>query len=158
MDFPGFRRHMLAKHSGKPHETMLVAKAIDELEHALNALVPFGHVFHLEPGPGAPFPEWPRMMFHLYAAPNGRLVRSEYDLWDLGEGWCDSLEEAQIRDGFVHQMRGRGGKQRPGLPAIITKMPSVEEVLAERAKKYRQYLNERNAKRLAQSMEHENGT
>lgn len=150
MDFPGFRRHMLARHSGKPQELMHITKAIDEIEHAFRELVRFGYVYHLVPGPGEEFAEWPRMMFHLTSAPNGRLVTSEYELWDLGEGWCDSLEEAQIRDGFVHQFRGRGGKQRPGLPMVIEKMPSVEEVLAQRAQKYRAYLNDRNAKRKEQ--------
>ena len=96
MDFPGFRRYMLARHSGKPQELMHIGKAIDELEHAFRELVRFGYVYHLAPGPGTKFAEWPRMMFHLTSAPNGRLVQSEYDLWDLGEGWCDTLEEAQI--------------------------------------------------------------
>lgn len=150
MDFPGLRRWMLARHSGKPQELMHITKAIDELEHAFQELTRFGYVYHLVAGPGEKFADWPRMMFHLNSAPNGRLVASEFELWDLGDGWCDSLEEAQIRDGFVHQFRGRGGRQRPGLPMVIIKMPSVEEVLAEKAAVYRKFREERNRQRKEQ--------
>jgi hypothetical protein len=58
------------------------------------------------------------MMFHVNAAPNGRMVLSEYELYDLGEGWCNSLEEAQVRDGIMAQFAGRGGVSRRSLPVL----------------------------------------
>lgn len=155
MDWSGFRRHILAQHSGKPQDLMALDFAIREAESGLGVLARLGHLFHLAPGPGEPYGEFPRLVFHLTSAPNGRLARDEFELWDFGDGWFDSLEEAQLADGYAAQMRGRGGRQRPGLPAILEKGPSLEEVLAARHEEYRKQRAARRARQ--QEKEQENG-
>lgn len=126
MDFAGFRRQILAAHSGKPQEAAALEYALRELENSMTTLARLGHVWHLEPGTGPALPEWPRMMFHATSAPNGRLVTSEFALADLGPGWFDSLEEAQYSEGVKASWRGktgRNGKTLPtdiGLPVVAT--------------------------------------
>lgn len=118
MDWAGLRRQLIGEHSGDQRDVAYLQIALADAERALDQLARMGHQFHLEPGPGSPLAEWPRMMFHVTSAPNGRLIRSVYEQWDLGDGWCDSLEEAQIRDGEAQQFRGRAGVNRRALPVV----------------------------------------
>lgn len=150
MDWQGLRRHILAQHSGRPQELMALDHGLRDAESGLAVLARMGHLFHLEPGAGEPFGEFPRLVFHSTSAPNGRLVADEFELWDLGYGWFDSLEEAQLADGYAAQMRGRAGRQRPGLPAVLVPGPSMEEVLAKRHEEYRK---QREARRASQQKE-----
>lgn len=133
MDFSGFRRQIIASHSGRPQEVQVLEYAIRELENSMNQLAKLGHVFHLEPGNGSRYPSWPRRLFHVSAAPNGRMVRSEFELWDLGEGWFDSLEEAQHAEGVAASWRGKAGVNRRALPVDLGVRGTVELFNKEKA-------------------------
>jgi len=118
MDWQGLRRYLQSLRT-HPQELARLDRALAMAEEGLQVLSSMGHTYHLEPGPGKPLAEWPRRMYHITAAPNGRWVGSEYELWDLGPGWCDTLSEAQHRDGYAQQMAGRGGVNRRALPTLV---------------------------------------
>lgn len=126
MDWAGLRRHLQSLYTDQQVLARLT-HGIALAEEGLEMLASLGHRYHLAPGPGKPFSKWPRLMYHISAAPNGRWVRNEYELWDLGEGWCDSLSEAQHRDGFAQQMTGRGGVNRKALPTVVPGSASQDE-------------------------------
>lgn len=129
MDFPGLRRHLLAMHPLDPQRQARIERALAQAEESLGALASLGHLFHLAEGSGEAFPEFPRRVFHVDAAPNGRLVYGEAELAELGPGWYDTLEKAQFADGLDTQFMGRGGVNRKGLPAILQTL-SLAEVIA----------------------------
>lgn len=107
--------------------------ALREAEGALSVLARYGHVFHLEPGPGEPPALWPRLMFHVAYAPNGRLVRDEYEYDTMGEGWFDTMEEAQHAAGYDTQMTSRGGRPRRSRAIVALDRPlSAFERIAAR--------------------------
>lgn len=121
MDWDGLKRVLFAEHSGDPRTLAYMEEAIRQGRESLRLFAQHGHQYHLAPGPGAPQGAWPRMMFHVNSAPNGRMVQNEYELYDLGEGWEDSLEAAQVKDGIMAQFSGRGGVSRRSLP-VLTKV------------------------------------
>jgi hypothetical protein len=143
MDWRGFRNQILAKHSASPQNSHALDLAIRSAEEAMSVLAKHGHHFHLAPGDGPSFSDWPKKMFHMDAAPNGRLVQNEYELWDLGEGWCETLEEAQHSDGMATQFRGRAGVNRRALPvAKPESQKSKEEWLKEQKDEKRRIIEE----------------
>jgi hypothetical protein len=89
-----------------------IRSALSLVAEGLRMLEVMGEQYHLSPGPQPPMAEWPRIMFHALSAPNGRMVQSEWELADLGEGWWPTLEEAQLHEGENAQWRGRGGVER----------------------------------------------
>jgi hypothetical protein len=97
---------------------MLLQVALSQVDEGLAGLARLGHQMHLEEGPPPPLEEWPRVFFHLNF-PQGRLVRSRWELADLGEGWYPTLEQAQHQDGVAVQMAGRGGVGNRNLPVVI---------------------------------------
>lgn len=105
------------------------------LDEALDGLARLGHVYHIEPGVGKPLPDFPKMKYHVDAAPNGRLVKNEWEEKELGDDWYDSVEESQHQYGREQQYRGRGGVTVKGLPAVQIDMgPTVDEVLSKTQK------------------------
>lgn len=118
-DLVALQTRLLATHHSKPQTQELVRGALALVAEGLRRLEALGLQFHLDPGPGSVGDEWPRMMFHVDAAPNGRLVRSRWELADLGPGWFNTLEEAQHADGVATQFAGRGGIGRRDLPVPI---------------------------------------
>lgn len=108
-----------AQHYASPQEVQLVLSSLRDIESALNALTRLGHVYHLEPGPPYELPEWPRVLFHVTSAPNGRVVRSSWEAIELGYGWWPTLEEAQQKEGIKTQFRGRGGVNDRALPMVM---------------------------------------
>jgi len=119
MDWNTLKRRLQAEHPGDPRTLAYLEKAFELGKEALEIFAKHGHQFHLAPGPSPASSEWPKMMFHVEAAPNGRMVRDEFELYDLGDGWCNSLEEAQVRDGIMAQFTGRGGVNRRSLPSPV---------------------------------------
>jgi len=117
MDWKGLRRQLESQHPGNPQVLARIDHALKAAEEALTGLALVGHRFWLTTTEQAPFPDWPRMLFHLNAAPNGRLVLSEFEAEELGPGWFDSLEKSQHWDGVETQFAGRGGVPRSGLPS-----------------------------------------
>jgi len=92
--------------------------AVAEVDHGLALLARLGHVYHLEAGPPYELDEWPRLLFHVTAAPNGRIVGSWWEARELGEGWWPTLQEAQNKEAIKAQFRGRGGVGDKSLPML----------------------------------------
>lgn len=122
-----------AQHSGKAQEMARLGRALDLVAEGLRDLDAMGHHYHLAEGDGPQVPEYPKVLFHATSAPNGRLVRSEFEDRALGVGWFETLEEAQHWDGHHHSMRGRGGLTRGGLPMRLDDFEPVEARLARKA-------------------------
>lgn len=111
--------HLLAIHHDRPQQLGRVNHAFRAIAEALAELGSMGHQFHLAEGPPGSGEIWPRLYFHVKAAPNGRLVHSKYELGDLGPGWFPTLDEAQHADGVATQFAGRGGVGRRDLPMVL---------------------------------------
>lgn len=109
MDWEGLKRKLAAEHYNEPQTLGRLEVALRSAQEALQILSGHGHHFHLADGPGKPYPEWPRTLFHVDLAPNGRLVYTEWEAKDLGPGWFDTLQKAQHWDGVETQFNGRGG-------------------------------------------------
>jgi hypothetical protein len=103
---------------------MVISAAIAEVEHGLGLLARLGHVYHLDPGPSYSLPEWPRILFHVDAAPNGRVVNSFWEARELGPGWWPTLAEAQNKEGVRAQFAGRGGVGDRSLPMLVDGGPA----------------------------------
>lgn len=122
---------LLAVHHDRPQNGARVGHAFRAIEEGLAELMSLGHPFHIVEGPPPLEGEiWPRLYFHVKAAPNGRMVNSQWDLADLGEGWFGSLEEAQHADGMETQFAGRGGVGRKDLPMVIDQDPGLAQLYA----------------------------
>lgn len=147
MDWNGLKRKLQAEHPGDPRTLAYLEKAFELGREALDIFAQFGHKFHLAPGPGTASTEWPKMMFHVEAAPNGRMVRDEYELYDLGDGWENSLEDAQVRDGIMAQFTGRGGVNRRSLPSVLPGegVTSKLDAAGERKKRIADFKEQRDA-------------
>ena len=113
-----------ANHHHDTQSFVAVTSAVNEIEHGLVALAKLGHIFHLEYGPPYEIPEWPRILFHVHAAPNGRVVQSSWEALELGPGWWPTLQEAQYKEGIRAQFRGRGGVGDRSLPMLMDGGPA----------------------------------
>ncbi|HKU52945.1 MAG TPA: hypothetical protein VJQ25_10790, partial [Nitrospira sp.] len=60
-----------------------------------------------------------KLLFHFEKAPQGFLCLCEEDREFLGEGWFDTLADAQHAEGMGHQFRRGGVFPTKGLPAIM---------------------------------------
>jgi len=112
-----------AEHHHDPQGFATVTLAINEIERHVNLLNRLGHVFHLEYGPAYDIPEWPKILFHVHAAPNGRIVNSQWEAIELGPGWWPTYDEAQYKEGVRSQFRGRGGIVDRTLPMLMDGPP-----------------------------------
>lgn len=126
MNWRRLRNYLTNLHQDRPQEVALIDRAVRMAEEALADLARIGHTFHLAEGlrpvnpEKHPDREYPRMMYHLVAAPRGHLVLCEEDREWLGEGWFDTLAEAQHADGMGYQFRRGGIIPKRGLPVIVS--------------------------------------
>lgn len=95
MDWNGIHRHFAALHHTSPSKQAKVKTLLDNVAENLLELEKMGHVLHLAEGKGEDWAEWPRLMYHLTLAPNGRQVTSEDEAKALGAGWFYTAEDAQ---------------------------------------------------------------
>ncbi len=119
MDLNYIRVRHQADHYNSPQNCEAIRLAVDSVSGGLATLARLGHPYHLEPGVLHPPDEWPKTMFHAEAAPNGRLVRSEYEARELGAGWFFTLQDAQHWDGVRAQFAGRGGVGHENVPMLV---------------------------------------
>jgi hypothetical protein len=120
-----------ALHHHDPQACMTISVAISEIEHGLGLLARLNHVLHLETGPAYHLPKWPRLLFHVTSAPNGRTVNSWWEADELGPGWWPTLWEAQQREGIRAQFRGRGGIGDRALPMLADNGPAGPRPVGE---------------------------
>lgn len=113
------KARLLAEHHAKPQNLSRIEHEFGRLGEALAALAALGHLYHLAEGSPGSGEVWPRLYFHVHAAPNGRVVNSRWELAELGPGWFPTLDEAQHDDGVATQFAGRGGVGRKSLPAVV---------------------------------------
>lgn len=131
MDWQGLSRKIAAEKHDHPHALSRCEHALGMAREALQLLSAHGYVFHLAEGAGESLPDWPRKLFHVDLAPNGRLVFTQQEAEELGAGWFDTLARAQFWDGMETQFQGRGGVPKsPRVPAVIYAplLLSAEEV------------------------------
>lgn len=119
MDLSALRARLQGEHHSSPQDCEAIRHAADGISNGLDALARLGHLYHLEPGPPVPGEIWPRLMFHAEAAPNGRLVASPYEAYELGTGWFFTLAEAQHAEGMRAQFAGRGGIGDRSVPMLL---------------------------------------
>jgi hypothetical protein len=134
MNLTPLRTSLIVQHHHQPQVVRVIEHSIRELEEALGRLAAVGHLFHLAEGPQPPADEWPRVMFHVDSAPNGRVVNSEWDFRDLGgeaEGWHTTLAGAQHADGVKTQFAGRGGVGVRSLPVRVNGGAAGRDLAAE---------------------------
>jgi hypothetical protein len=129
VDWNKFLIHLQSKHPGEAQNLARIAHGIGMIKEGLQMLAQMGHHYHLTAEGPLHVPDWPKMMFHVDSAPNGRLVNSEFELDDLGPGWFSTLEAAQFWDGLDTQFAGRGGVARKGLPQVLNEV-SIDDLLA----------------------------
>lgn len=110
-----------AQFHDRPQAKLDCELALREIGSALDRLCRHGVVMHLESGPATKLPEFPKLVFHIDSAPNGRVVHSSWELAELGPGWYPTLDQAQHADGVATQMAGRGGVARNG--GLVAKEP-----------------------------------
>ena len=97
--------------------------ALAELDRILSELAGLGHPLHVEEGyvPPPP-PGWPKALFNVHAG--ARVVRSQQELDDLGEGWFPTMEEARHDEGMRKQLQ-RGGIFNPRqMPTLLSQTPA----------------------------------
>lgn len=124
------RQHQ-ADHHHDMQSQERVRMAFSALDDALTTLSHLGHQYHLASGVADATPEWPRVMFHVEAAPNGRVVSSLYEAGELGAGWWDTIQAAQHAEGVRAQFAGRGGIGDRSVPMLLdgSSGPKPEEPL-----------------------------
>lgn len=110
-------RHQ-ADHFASLQEVEMVRQALAAIDDGLNQLSRLGHRYHLAEGPPPEVDPWPKIMFHVEAAPNGRIVVSDYERHELGVDWYYTLQEAQHAEGYRAQMAGRGGVGDRSVPMV----------------------------------------
>lgn len=119
--------------------------ALAELDRVLSELAGLGHPLHVEDGyvPPPP-PGWPKARFHLHAG--ARIVRSQVELEELGEGWYATMEEARHAAGMAKQYQ-RGGIWNPrALPTMLTQTPQQvmknQEAVLKAREEQRRYVSD----------------
>ena len=136
MNFRDLRSRIEFEHRGDPSAQLRLDSALRQIAEDLATLSRYGHHFHLAEG-HTPHEEFPKTMYHFWKGQ--RLVRSEWELRELGWGWYNSAKDAEYAEGRDIQFAGRGGVRRRNLPAEINGQraefiavgPSKEEVKAE---------------------------
>lgn len=119
MNWPRFRNALTTQYHEQPQHTRRIELAVESLRHGLEELARLGHVFHLAEGPAPAAVDFPRLMFHLTAAPRGHLVLCREDAEFLGPGWFDTLDEAKHADGMGQQFKRGGIFPKRNVPAVI---------------------------------------
>ena len=122
MNLKALKDFLQSKHPHDVRRNAVVEHSLQRVEEGLQALAGIGHHFHLAEGHKPVVAGWPRKLFHLQAAPNGRLFMDEEQLEEAGGlagGWRANALEAQLWDGSETQFAGRGGVPRKGLPAAL---------------------------------------
>ncbi len=113
MNFRSLRSEIEHSHRDNPSLALKLDSAMREIEQAMGVLSAAGHHFHLGLG-HSPHVEYPKYVYHYVKGQ--KLVRSEWELKDLGPGWFPSLRDAQYAEGLDVQFAGRGGVRRRQLP------------------------------------------
>lgn len=130
MNWKRLRDRLVNQYRDQPQITASIDLAIAETRSGLDGLARLGHRFHLVEGPPpADLPahsDFPRLVYHLLAAPSGYLVRCQQDLELLGEGWFDTLDEAKHADGMGEQFKRGGIFPKSGLPALVPESEPTE--------------------------------
>jgi len=108
-----------ADHFASLQDVEMVRQALLSIDIGLNFLSRLGHRYHLEPGPAPEVDDWPKVMFHVEAAPNGRVVNGPTEARELGSDWFFTLQEAQHAEGMRAQFAGRGGIGDRSVPMIL---------------------------------------
>lgn len=117
----------LAAAHGQPQLVARLRHGFGLAEEGLRQLAGLGLQLHLAEGPEPTRPEWPKILFHIDAAPNGRVVANQWELEDLGSDWYGTLEDAQHQNGRKLQFAGRGGVGIRNVPVISGPPPAVSE-------------------------------
>jgi hypothetical protein len=125
MELKSLESQLLAEHHHDLQAAETVSKAIAEIRRGLELLSRLGHIYHLQPGVPYPLPDWPKILFHVTSAPNGRVVRSVFEAIELGYGWYPTLQEAMHKEGVKAQFRGRGGVGDRALPMLTDGGPAA---------------------------------
>lgn len=124
MNLAELAQRLLADHHHDPQACQTIVTSLGEIERGLGLLAKLGHVFHLENGPAYDLPQWPRVLFHVESAPNGRVVNSWWEADELGPGWWPTYSEAAHREGVRYQFAGRGGIGGRSLPMLVDGGPA----------------------------------
>ena len=134
------RASLVGQHFDQPQNLMIIRHAFDLIAEGLKLLGSLGHPFHLVEGTSVEGEIWPKVYFHIEAAPNGRLVNSLYDLQDLGPGWYPSLDQAQHADGMATQFDGRGGVRKRDVPMLIGASAPIDQMAEFKARMKAEFL------------------
>jgi hypothetical protein len=114
MNWKDLRSRVEHQWRSDPSKSMLLCSALSQIEECLSLLSRNGLHWHLEEG-HEPHREFPKTLYHYTLGP--RMVRSEWEQKDLGEGWYSSPGDAEIHEGMDFQFAGRGGVRRKHLPS-----------------------------------------
>jgi hypothetical protein len=113
-------RKLTTNHPRDQRRNKLLRIALKKVEDGLRELITIGYPFHLVEGHVPVIHDFPKIMYHALRAPNGHVIRDDYELKELGEeGWFDTLDAAHHYEGHATQMHGRGGVKRTILPALL---------------------------------------
>lgn len=141
------RERILHAQLASPQNTLRAERALRELEEALGALSAMGHRLYVTEQPIPDLAEWPRMVYHLEAAPQGRYCPDIWAFWDLGPDWFFTYGDAQHASGMRAQMAGRGGVFTSGLPAPTNLIPSPDDSAERKAELIRQFRESQRAQK-----------
>lgn len=120
MDWKHLRDSLVNSHPGDLQAMARIDWGIAKIKDGVEELCRLGHPVHLIDGPEPPPKRFPRLVYHFEKSPHGFLVLCEEDLEFLGDGWFDTLAEAQHADGMGMQFRRGGVFPTRALPAIIS--------------------------------------
>lgn len=145
MNWRAFRVRLQAEHHQSSQKVAEIELACHQAENALQLFARLGHQFHLAPGPEPEADGWPKILFHVDSAPNGRLVRNEYEAEELGDGWFDNLNDAQHNYGMKTQFAGRGGVGLRSLPVASGPATEATSMAEQMIREFREGQRERRA-------------
>lgn len=128
MNWRRLRNELVNLHHEEPQAVAMIDHAVRLLEEGVTLLGRFGHHLHLVSGTEPERRDYPKLMFHLEAAPKGHLVFCQEDVDWLGEGWFETLDEAKHASGMGQQFRRGGIFPKRGLPALVTSTEKEEKV------------------------------
>ncbi len=119
MNWRRLRNALVNEHHEEPQTIAMIDHALRLTEEGLSLLSRLGHHMHLAAGTEPESRGYPKLMFHMEAAPRGHLVFCQEDIDWLGEGWFETLDEAKHAAGMGQQFRRGGIFPKRGLPAIV---------------------------------------